>query len=248
MSSYTLCKVKSILPLGRGRVINLTVNKNHTFVTGNGIVTHNCDRLSSSAQDSLKATMEQFAGATTRFIMTSNNKQKIIAPIMSRSTMYDFTMTTDERNALIPIAFKRIATILKAENIEYDPKSVASLVQKHYPDMRKTLNEIQRYSSNGKIDAGILIQENTTTDELIGFLKNKKFGDVRKWLARNPDLDHQLLLRHFYDNLTELFTPQTIPEVILILSQYQYYASRVVDQEINTMACLIEMVKGSEWK
>lgn len=205
------------------------------------------ERMSSSAQDSLKAIQEMFS-ESTRFIMTSNNQQKIIAPILSRSVVFDFTLTSAERDELIPLAFKRVVGILKAEKIAFDPKSVASLIQKHYPDMRKTLNEIQRYSANGTIDAGILVQENTTTDELIEFLKNKKFTDVRKWLARNPDLDHQQLFRYFYDNLTTLFQPKSIPEVVLLIGQYQYYASRVVDQEINMMACLIELVKEAEWK
>ena len=205
------------------------------------------ERLSVQGQDALKAMIEQFH-KTTRFIFTTNNKNRIIDPILSRCVDFEFNPTEAEKPELITMAFARVVKILKAEQIEYDGKSVAALVKKYYPDLRKILNEIQRYSASGTIDSGILVQENTTLDTLIEHLKNKKFGDVRKWLARNPDLDHQALFRHFYDNLTELFNPSSIPDAVLILAQYQYYATRVIDQEINTMACLIELVKDVQWK
>jgi DNA polymerase III delta prime subunit len=205
------------------------------------------ERLSQNGQDALKAIIDQFH-QSTRFIFTTNNKNKVIDPILSRCTVFEFNPTSEETKELQAQSFKRVVSILKKEKIDFDIKSVAALVQRHYPDLRKTLNEIQRYSLNGKIDSGILVQENTTTDELVDYLKNKKFNDVRKWIARNPDIDHQGLFRFFYDNLLNFFEPKSIPNIILILAQYQHYSVTVVDQEINTMACLVELVGAAEWK
>lgn len=210
------------------------------------VVLDEMDRLSNNAMDSLKATMEAFH-QSTRFIFTSNNIHKIIDPIRSRCIEFDFNPTSVEKEDMMVQALKRVVTILKKEQIEFDIKSVASLLQKHYPDLRKTINEIQRYASTGKIDSGILVQPETSIDELVSNLKAKKFNDVRKWLARNADTDHQTIFRYFYDNLN-LFDPKSIPNVILVLAEYQYKASFVVDQEINTMACLIDIVQAAEWK
>lgn len=211
------------------------------------IIGDECERLSAAGQDALKAMIEQFH-QSTRFIFTTNNKNKIIEPLISRSTVFEFNPTEAEKKELLAQAFKRVVTVLKTEKIEFDIKAVAALVQKHYPDLRKSLNEIQRYSTTGKIDSGVLVQENTTYEELVDYLKNKKFNDVRKWLARNPDSDPQGMFRYFYDNLSVYFEPKSIPNIILILAQYQHYSSTIVDQEINMMACLIEVVGVAEWK
>lgn len=205
------------------------------------------DRLSAAAQDSLKATMEEFHDST-RFILTCNTKNKIIDPIQSRCVAFDFAQTADEKKTLQIKALKRVVQILAKEKIESNIESVASLVQKYYPDMRKILNEVQRYSVTGKIDAGILVQQDTTIDELVEYLRNKKFNDVRKWVARNPDLDPSVLFRYFFDNLSVLFDPSCIPNIILILAQYQRWAVDVVDQEINLMACFVELVGTAKWK
>lgn len=211
------------------------------------IIGDECERLSAAGQDALKAMIEQFH-QSTRFIFTTNNKNKIIEPLISRSTVFEFNPTEAEKKELLAQSFKRVVTVLKTEKIEFDIKAVAALVQKHYPDLRKSLNEIQRYSTTGKIDSGVLVQENTTYEELVDYLKNKKFNDVRKWLARNPDSDPQGMFRYFYDNLSVYFEPKSIPNIILILAQYQHYSSTIVDQEINMMACLIEVVGVAEWK
>ncbi len=205
------------------------------------------DRLSANAQDSLKATMEEFH-ESTRFILTCNTKSKIIEPIHSRCVVFDFVQSAEEKKSLQVKAMKRIIGILQHEKIEFSVEPVASLVQKYYPDMRKILNEIQRYASNGKIDAGILVQQNTTLDELVDHLRAKKFNDVRSWVARNPDLDHQAVFRFFFDNLTNFFEPKSIPNIILILAQYQRWSIDVLDQEINLMACLVELVGVAVWK
>jgi DNA polymerase III delta prime subunit len=204
------------------------------------------DRMGAHAMDSLKSTQEAFH-QSTRFIFTSNNIHKIIDPIRSRCIEFDFNPTQDEKTDMMVQALKRVMTILKKEEIEFDVKSVVSLLQKYYPDLRKTINEIQRYASTGKIDSGILVQPETSIDELVANMKGKKFNDIRKWLARNADTDQNIIFRYFYDNLS-LFDGKSIPVVILILADFQYKSAFVVDQEINTMACLIEIVQGAEFK
>lgn len=239
--------VDDVRHIGRGRVINLTVEKNHTFITENGIVTHNCDRMSPSAQDAAKATMETFH-KSTRFILTTNNIHKIIDPIKSRCTLFEFKIPDEEKKDLMAQMMKRCVEICRLENIEYDPKAIVALVQNNFPDFRKTLNELQRYSTYGKIDSGILVAESTSYDDLVKAMKDKKFADVRKWIAKNADIDSSELFRYFYDNILVLFEGKSIPNVILILAQYQDSASRVVDQEINNIACVLEIMSVAQWK
>jgi replication factor C small subunit len=121
-------------------------------------------------------------------------------------------------------------------------------VSKNFPDFRKTLNELQRYSTYGKIDAAILAQEATSFEDLISAMKEKKFADVRKWVAKNGDMDSATLFRYFYENLTTVFEGKCIPNIILILAQYQHYATHVVDQEINNIACIVEIMGVAQWK
>ena len=191
-------------------------------------------RLSSAAMDSIKSVIEQFH-QNTRFIFTSNNIHKIIEPIRSRCIEFDFNPTDSEKQELLVLAMKRVVSILKKEEIEFDIPAVAGLVKKYYPDLRKTLNEIQRYSASGQIDSGVVS------------MRGKKLNDIRKWLARNSDFDPTNVFRYFYDNL-DMFVPQSIPNIILILAQYQSYSAVVVDQEINMAACLVEVCQVAEWK
>lgn len=244
---HTIHNVISIKPIGSGRVMNLTVAKNLTFVSANGIVTHNCERLSPNAQDSLKATIESFH-ANTRFVFTTNNYHKVIDPIKSRCVHFDFKISESDKKTMLVQMMKRCLDILKAESIEYDKNAIVALVQKNFPDFRKTLNELQRHSLNGKIDASVLTAESTSFDDLISYMKEKKFADVRKWIAKNSDKDSSELFRYFYDNITTLFVGKSIPDVILLLAQYQHYASMVVDQEINNIACIVEIMGVAEWK
>lgn len=206
-----------------------------------------CDRLSDNAQDALKATMEEFS-MSTRFILTSNKKHKIIDPIKSRCTQVDFKVPEDEKRDLLAQMMKRCATILKQESIEYDAKSLVALVQQFFPDFRKTLNELQRYSTYGKIDAGVLVAEATSFDDLIKFLKSKKYADVRTWVSKNADVDSYEVIRYFYENLDELFIGKSMPNVILTLQSYQRDAAVVADQEINHAAFLTELMGVAEWK
>lgn len=211
------------------------------------VIGDEAERLSQNAQDSLKATQESFH-KNTRFIFTTNNINKLIDPIKSRCNVFDFKIPEDEKKDLLAQMMKRCVEILRLENIEFDAKAIVALVQKNFPDFRKTLNELQRYSTYGKIDAGILVTEATSFDELVGAMKTKKFADVRKWIARNADVDSSALYRYFYDSLTTLFEGKSIPNIILILAQYQHYATSVVDQEINNIACMVEIMGAAEWK
>lgn len=245
--TYTTHRVVSVKSIGSGRVMNLTVAKNLTFVSENGIVTHNCERMTSNAQDATKAIIESFH-KSTRFIFTTNNIHKVIDPLKSRCNHFEFKIPETDKKELMMQMMKRCVEILKQENIEYDSKAIVALVQKYYPDFRKTLNELQRHSNQGKIDSSILIAESTTYDELITAMKNKKFADVRKWIARNGDTDSETLFRYFYDNMMELFEGRCVPNIILILAQYQNYAAIVADQEINNIAAMVEIMSSAEWK
>lgn len=205
------------------------------------------DMLSLSAQGILRATTEEFS-KSTRFILTCNFPQKIIPPLHSRCTHFNFKIDNKDKPAIAAAFFKRVCDILDLEGIKFDKKVVAALVQKYFPDFRKTLNELQRYSSSGEIDSGILVDSNTTFEELIRHIKDKKFGDIRKWAARNNDIDPNTLFRYFYDNVSNLVEGPNIPEIILLIAQYQDMSARVVDQEINNMAFLIEVLSAAKWK
>ena len=211
------------------------------------VIADECERFSLPGQDSLKSTTESFH-KNTRFIFTTNNINKVIEPLRSRCNHFDFKIPEDEKKDLLAQMMKRCVEILRLEKIDFDTKAIVALVQKNFPDFRKTLNELQRYSTYGKIDAGILVTEATSFDELVASMKAKKFADVRKWIARNADVDSSALYRHFYDNLTSLFEGKSIPNIILILAQYQHYATSVVDQEINNIACMVEIMGAAEWK
>ena len=203
--------------------------------------------MNAAGQDALKAIMEEFS-KNTRFILTCNNKNRVIDPLQSRCTSIDFKITDTEKKSLMAQMLKRSASILKAEQIEFDPNSLVVLVKKYFPDFRRTINALQKYSVHGSIDSGVLIADATSYDELTLSLKAKKFGDVRKWIAKNTDMDSATLFRYFFDNVSVLFEGKSIPDVILILSEYQKSAAIVVDQEINNIAAMIEIMSVAEWK
>lgn len=216
------------------------------------ILLDEADGLSSNgsgggAQGILRATIEEFH-RSTRFILTCNFKNKLIEPLHSRCQVFDFKVENKDKPEIMASFFKRVCFILDTEGVQYDKKVIASLVQKYFPDFRKTLNELQRYSSGGSIDTGILIDSNTSFEELVKHIKEKKFGEIRKWVARNTDLEPQAIFRYFYDNLNTLVVGQNMPEIILLIAQYQDMSSRVVDQEINTMAFLVEILSAAQWK
>ncbi|MHB8123390.1 MAG: AAA family ATPase [Desulfuromonadaceae bacterium] len=237
----------SITPIGRGRVMNLTVHKNHTFVTGNGIVTHNCDGSTPDFQAGLKGFLEAFS-ANCRFIFTANIKHKIIEPIRSRCTNVDFSYDTKEKAKIASSFFRRVVEILNHENIEFDQKVVAKLVERNFPDFRKTLNELQRHSQNGKIDSDVLNDHSgDNLKELVGFLKKTDFTEIRKWVARNEDLDPATIFRGIYDIALTQMKPQTIPNLVLVIADYGYKAAFCADQQVNTTACMVEIMTECEW-
>jgi DNA polymerase III delta prime subunit len=201
-----------------------------------------------STQPALRGFIEEFS-ANCGFILTCNYVNRIIPALISRCPTYDFSIPKDEKQELAGDFFKHSLEILKKENVKFEPKAVASLVQKHFPDWRRVLNELQRYSVSGNIDAGILV--NISSDnikELMDHMKRKEFTDVRKWVVNNLDNDPVRLFRSLYDNLYDCVDGSTIPHIVIILGEYQYKSAFVADQEINTLACLTEIMARGKFK
>jgi DNA polymerase III delta prime subunit len=199
-----------------------------------------------STQPALRNAMEEFA-SNCSFIFTCNFKNRIIDPLHSRCAVVDFTLKNDEKTKMAGQFFKRIQSILQSENVEYEDKVIAELIKKHFPDFRRILNELQRYSQFGKIDVGILAQiGDVSIAEITKHLKNKDFGAIRKWVA-TADFDAATLYRKLYDSLYEVLQPQSIPQAVIILADYQYKQAFVADAEINTVACLTELMVSVEF-
>ena len=199
-----------------------------------------------STQPALRNAMEEFA-SNCSFIFTCNFKNRIIDPLHSRCAVVDFTLKNDEKTKMAAQFFKRIQSILQSENVEYEDKVIAELIKKHFPDFRRILNELQRYSQFGKIDVGILAQiGDVSIAEITKHLKNKDFGAIRKWVA-TADFDAATLYRKLYDSLYEVLQPQSIPQAVIILADYQYKQAFVADAEINTVACLTELMVSVEF-
>lgn len=199
-----------------------------------------------STQPALRNAMEEFA-SNCSFIFTCNFKNRIIDPLHSRCAVVDFTLKNDEKSKMAGQFFKRIQSILQSENVEYEDKVIAELIKKHFPDFRRILNELQRYSQFGKIDVGILAQiGDVSIAEITKHLKNKDFGAIRKWVA-TADFDAATLYRKLYDSLYEVLQPQSIPQAVIILADYQYKQAFVADAEINTVACLTELMVSVEF-
>ena len=201
-----------------------------------------------SVQPFLRGFMEEFS-ANCRFILTCNFKSKLIEPIHSRCTCIEFKIDSKDKQQIAASFFKRATTILKSENVEFDPKVVAELVTKHFPDYRRILNELQRYSVSGKIDAGILVSATDETfNPLLRMMKEKNFTEVRKWVGTNIDIDSTELFRRLYDKSVEYIEVTSIPQLVLILADYGYKNAFVTDREINTMACLTEVMSSCSFK
>ena len=201
-----------------------------------------------STQPALRGFIEEFS-ANCGFILTCNYVNRIIPALISRCPTYDFSIPKDEKQELAGDFFKHSLEILKKENVKFEPKAVAALVQKHFPDWRRVLNELQRYSVSGNIDAGILVNiQSDNIKELMGHMKRKEFTDVRKWVVNNLDNDPVRLFRSLYDSLYDCMDGSTIPHVVVILGEYQYKSAFVADQEINTLACLTEIMARGKFK
>lgn len=202
----------------------------------------------SSIQPALRGFIEEFSN-NCRFIFTCNFKNRIIEPLHSRCSVIDFKIDAAEKPAIAGAFYKRVCQILKKEDIEFDKKVVAELITKHFPDYRRILNELQRYSVSGKIDAGLLVNlSEDSYKELMAFMKDKDFTGVRKWVAKNSDSDATQLFRNLYDNSTEFLVNASVPQMVVILADYQYKAAFVADQELNIMAALTELMTSCEFK
>ena len=212
------------------------------------IIIDEADNTTNDVQLLLRASIEEFSG-NCRFIFTCNYKNKIIEPLHSRCAVVEFGIKGKEKQQLAANFFKRLQDILRQEGVEYDQKVLIELINKHFPDWRRVLNECQRYSSNGKIDSAILASfSDVSVNELVKNLKEKNFAEVRKWVVNNLDNDSSVLLRRIYDALYESLVPNSIPAAVLIVAKYQYQIAFVADQEINLLAALTEIMVECEFK
>ena len=212
------------------------------------IIIDEADNTTPDVQLLLRASIEEFSN-NCRFIFTCNYKNKIIEPLHSRCAVVDFAIKGKQKAEIATCFFKRLNSILEQEGIEADKKVLAELINKHFPDWRRILNECQRYSVGGKIDSGILATfSDVAVNDLIKNLKEKNFPEVRKWVNSNLDNDTGVLLRRIYDSLYTSLVPTTIPAAVLILAKYQYQMAFVADQEINMLACLTEIMVECEFK
>ena len=223
--------------------VSLTGSSKHKV-----IIIDEADNTGNDVQLLLRANIEAFY-SNCRFIFTCNYKNKIIEPLHSRCAVIDFTIKGKQRSQLAGAFFKRLQTILDNERIGYDPKVVAELVSKHFPDFRRVLNECQRYSSGGKIDSAILASfSDISVNDLIKNLKEKNFSEVRKWVVANLDNDANSILRNVYDALYQHLDGPSIAACVLIVAKYQYQSAFVADQEINLLAALTEIMVEATFK
>jgi DNA polymerase III delta prime subunit len=201
-----------------------------------------------STQPALRGFVEEFH-KNCRFILTCNFKNRIIEPLHSRFSNIEFKVNPKDKPKLASRLFERAVYILKEQNVSYEDKVLVELITKHFPDFRKLINELQRYSVSGSIDAGILVNvsdENLKT--LVTHLKDKAFSDMRKWVVNNLDNDPVKIFRKIYDTLYTNLEPSTIPHAVLIIADYQYKSAFVADQEINLVACLTELMSQVKFK
>ena len=224
--------------------VSLTEDANHKVVIIDEADYMNAD----SVQPALRNFIESFY-KNCRFIFTCNYKNKIIPALHSRCTVIDFTIKNGQKVKTAKSFMERMSNLLTDENIEFDKKVLAELIQKYYPDFRRTINELQRYSVRGKIDSGILFSlSEANNKELVKTLKDKKFNDMRKWVVNNIDKEPASLFRGIYDVMYEALDKNSVPQAILIIAGYQYKAAFVADQEINMVACLTEIMASCKFK
>jgi len=201
-----------------------------------------------STQPALRGFMEEFH-KNCGFILTCNYKNRLIEPLHSRCGSVDFKITKQEKPKLANAFFKRVKNILEQESIKYDDKVVAELINKYFPDWRRTLNEMQKYSASGQIDSGILVNlSEVSINELMDALKKKEFTVVRKWIVNNLDNDPNRMYRLVYDSLYDYLDGSTIPHAVLLIGKYSYQSAFVADQEINMLACMTELMSTVKFK
>jgi DNA polymerase III delta prime subunit len=225
--------------------VSLTEESNHKVVIIDEADYMNAD----SVQPALRNFIETFYN-NCRFIFTCNYKNKIIPALHSRCTVIDFSIKNGQKVKTATAFMKRYrGYFLKDESIEFDKKVLSELIQKFYPDFRRTINELQRYSVRGKIDSGILFSlSEANSKELMNTLKDKNFNEMRKWVIQNLDKEPSSLFTNIYDTLYNFLEPKSIPQAVLIIAGYQYKAAFVADQEINMVACLTEIMASCKFK
>lgn len=202
---------------------------------------------SSSTQQALRNFIEEFS-VNCRFIFTANFKNKIIEPLHSRLLEFDFTLTKEEKPAILMAWVKRLTQIMQQEGIQYDPELLTKVAVHFFLDFRKTLNNIQRYSQSGTLEIGALgMASSEMVDVIYEMLKGKKFSDMRKWVAENPDTDINVLGRSLYNHIDQYVQPASIPQFILHFNDYQHKNSMVVNKEINLMAFLTELMADLQY-
>jgi DNA polymerase III delta prime subunit len=200
-----------------------------------------------STQPALRGFIEEFSN-NCRFILTCNFKNRIIEPLHSRCSVYEFAIPNSEKPAIAAGIFKRVTEILRLEGVTFDQKIVATLVEKYFPDFRRVINELQRYSLSGTIDNGILVNlSESNIKVLITHLKEKDFKGMRKWVVDNIDTEPAAIFRKIYDNLNAYIKPTSIPQTVVILADYQYKNAFVADHELNVVACMVELMANVEF-
>lgn len=212
------------------------------------IIIDEADNLTPDTQAGLRAAIEEFA-SNCSFIFTCNHKAKLIDAIHSRCSVIEFKIKNGNKVKMATAFMKRVQQILKLENVKFDTDVVAQIIQRHFPDYRRVLNELQRYSVKGEINTGLLSQVvDVSLSNLIGFLKAKDFTSMRKWVALNTDADPSKIFRLIYDALYDNMKPDSIPQAVVVLAEYQYKSAFVADQEINLVACLTQLMVECEYK
>ena len=223
--------------------VSLTSSSKHKV-----LIIDEADNTTPDVQLLLRASIEEFQ-KNCRFIFTCNFKNKIIEPLHSRTTVVEFNVRGQTKQQLAASFFDRCRDILEREEVPFAPRVVAEVVQKYFPDFRRTLNELQRYASTGSIDTGILAAlGDANVDSLVEGLKDKRFNDVKKWVTQNLDSDPTSIMRKIYDNLSNVMEGPSIAAAVLIIAEYQYKSAFVVEQEINLLACLTQLMLECEFK
>ena len=223
--------------------VSLTSTSRHKI-----LIIDEADNTTPDVQLLLRASIEEFQ-KNCRFIFTCNFKNKIIEPLHSRTTVIDFNVRGKTKQTLAAQFFERCRDILSREKVRFNDKVVVEIVQKYFPDFRRTINELQRYSSTGAIDTGILATlGDANVDSLVVHLKEKKFAEVKKWVTQNLDSDATIIMRKLYDNLSPMMDGPSVAAAVLIIADYQYKAAFVVDQEINLLACLTQIMLECNFK
>ena len=212
------------------------------------VIIDEADYLTPEAQAAMRAAIEEFA-SNCSFIFTCNYKARLIEAIHSRCSVIEFKIKNGNKVKMAAGFLKRIQHILDQEKVKYDNGALVQIIQKHFPDYRRVLNELQRYAVRGEIDSGVLAQVgDVNLKELVGFLKEKDFTAMRKWVATNSDADQNKIFRQIYDAMYDTMQPQSIPQAVIVLADYQYKSAFVADQEINMVACLTTIMMECSFK